>query len=87
MSKYKIFCDESNHLENDSSNLMVLGAIQCVEEEVTKANKTIKYLRHKHNYHVTSFYIDRIGKKEATQRKYNEYIAKSDVRLNGREWF
>jgi len=51
MSKYKIFCDESNHLENDSSNLMVLGAIQCVEEEVPKANKTIKYLRHKHNYH------------------------------------
>ena len=48
---YKIFCDESNHLEHDSSNLMVLGAIQCAEEEVVKANKTIKYLRHKHNYH------------------------------------
>lgn len=49
--KYKIFCDESNHLEHDSSNLMVLGAIRCAEEEVVKANKTIKYLRHKHNYH------------------------------------
>jgi len=48
---YKIFCDESNHLETDSSNLMVLGAIRCREEEVIKANKTIKYLRHKHNYH------------------------------------
>lgn len=39
------------------------------------------------SYLVTSFYIDRIGKKEATQRKYNKYIAKSDVRLNGCEWF
>jgi len=38
---FKIFCDESNHLESDSSNLMVLGAIQCPEEEVVKANKTI----------------------------------------------
>jgi len=50
MSAYKIFCDESNHLEYDSSNLMILGAIQCPEEEVIRANKTIKYLRHKHNY-------------------------------------
>lgn len=50
MSNYKIFCDESNHLENDSSNLMILGAIQCPEEEVIRANKTIKYLRHKHDY-------------------------------------
>jgi len=49
--KYKIFCDESNHLEHDSSNLMVLGAICCAEEEVNRANKTMKYLRHKHNYH------------------------------------
>ena len=48
---FKIFCDESNHLENDSSNLMVLGAIQCQEEEVISANKKIKYFRHKHNYH------------------------------------
>jgi len=47
---YKIFCDESNHLQHDSSNLMVLGAIQCSEEEVVKVIKTIKYFRHKHNY-------------------------------------
>ena len=39
------------------------------------------------SYLVTSFYIDRIGKKEVTQRKYDEYVAKSDVRLNGCEWF
>ena len=50
MKQYKIFCDESNHLEHDSSNLMVLGAILCSEEEVVRVNKTIKYLRHKHNY-------------------------------------
>lgn len=50
MGQYKIFCDESNHLQTDNSNLMVLGSIQCPEEEVTQANKTIKYLKHKYNY-------------------------------------
>ena len=32
--KYKIFCDESNHLANDSSNLMVIGGIICPNEQV-----------------------------------------------------
>jgi len=50
MGSYKIFCDESNHLQKDSSNLMVVGSIQCSEEEVIKVNKTIKYLKHKYNY-------------------------------------
>jgi len=39
------------------------------------------------SYVVTSFYIDRPGKKEAMQRKYDAYIAKNDKRLNGCEWF
>jgi len=48
---YKIFCDESNHLLNDKSNLMVNGAIMVPENKVQEYNKHIKYLRHKHNYH------------------------------------
>ena len=48
---YKIFCDESNHLLNDKSNLMVNGAILVPEEKVQKYNRYIKYLRHKYNYH------------------------------------
>jgi len=49
--KYKIFCDESNHLLNDKSNVMVNGAICVPEEEVVEINKYIKYLKHKHNYY------------------------------------
>ncbi len=54
--KYKIFCDESNHLDfKDNStlksNVMVLGAIRVEEEQVEQINKHIKYLKHKHNYH------------------------------------
>jgi len=49
--KYKIFCDESNHLLNDRSNVMVNGAILLPEEEVATVNKHIKYLKHKHNYY------------------------------------
>ena len=48
---YKIFCDESNHLLNDKSNVMVNGAICVPEEEVIDINKYIKYLKYKHNYY------------------------------------
>jgi len=46
--KHKIFCDESNHLEHDKTNILVLGAMHCDTDEVIKVNKHIKYIRHKH---------------------------------------
>lgn len=46
---YKIFCDESNHLYNDKSDLMVIGGICCPSEEVEYINRYIKYLKHKHD--------------------------------------
>ncbi|WP_411727783.1 DUF3800 domain-containing protein [Methyloglobulus sp.] len=47
---YKLFCDESCHLEHDSSNVMVLGTICCPEESVEKINRQIKALRYQHSY-------------------------------------
>jgi hypothetical protein len=38
---YKIFCDESNHLYNDKSDLMVIGGICCPSEEVEYINRYI----------------------------------------------
>ncbi len=29
---FNIYCDESCHLENDASNVMILGAISCVAD-------------------------------------------------------
>ena len=48
---YKIFCDESNHLLNDKSKVMVNGAICICEDEVEEVNRYIKYLKKKHNYY------------------------------------
>lgn len=50
MAVYKIFCDESCHLEHDGADIMVLGAIRCADEKATALNKHIKWLRHKYNY-------------------------------------
>jgi hypothetical protein len=36
--KFKIFCDESCHLEKDTSNVMVLGALSCPEISVQLLN-------------------------------------------------
>jgi len=51
MPNYKIFCDESCHLQHDKADVMVLGALLIPEEKVQNLNKTIKYLRHQYNYH------------------------------------
>jgi len=47
--EYKIFCDESNHLDSDKSNLMIIGAISVKNKEVENINRYIKSLKHKHN--------------------------------------
>lgn len=50
MEIYKIFCDESCHLEHDGADIMVLGAIHCSEEKSRQLSKRIKWLRYQHNY-------------------------------------
>ncbi|MGZ8190890.1 MAG: DUF3800 domain-containing protein [Methylococcaceae bacterium] len=47
---FKLFCDESCHLEHDNSDVMVLGAICCPEERVEDINRQIKALRYQHSY-------------------------------------
>lgn len=43
-----MYCDESCHLENDDSPLMVLGVITCIEEKKKKAFEDIKKIKEKH---------------------------------------
>ncbi|WP_432460280.1 MULTISPECIES: DUF3800 domain-containing protein [unclassified Agarivorans] len=50
MAVYKIFCDESCHLLHDGSDVMVLGAFHCSAEKAENLTRSIKSLRHKHNY-------------------------------------
>ena len=50
MSVYKIFCDESCHLEHDHADIMVLGALFCSAEKAIELSKAIKQLKEKHKY-------------------------------------
>lgn len=43
--EYNIYCDESCHLENDSSNVMVLGAIWCLKEKRVEICERIKEIK------------------------------------------
>lgn len=46
---FNVYCDESCHLPNDKSNIMVLGAIWCPKEKSRTISKRLKDLRLKHN--------------------------------------
>jgi hypothetical protein len=50
MAIYKIFCDESCHLQHDGSDVMVLGALHCSAEKAEQLTRHIKWLRHQHNF-------------------------------------
>jgi len=46
---YKIFCDESCHLQNDGWDTMTLGALKCQESEYEKIKEDIKAIKLKHH--------------------------------------
>ena len=48
MSEINIYCDESCHLENDNSNVMVLGAIMCPDEIKREIFQKIRKIKQKH---------------------------------------
>lgn len=45
---YRIYCDESCHLENDGMPVMLLGAVRCSAAEVGPANEAIRDLKRRH---------------------------------------
>jgi hypothetical protein len=47
---FKIYCDESCHLEHDGSDVMAFGALRCEAESVEPITRSIKLLRQKYNY-------------------------------------
>jgi hypothetical protein len=49
MEEINIYCDESCHLEHDSSNAMVIGAISCDKDIASEINKRIKSIKQKHH--------------------------------------
>ena len=43
--QYKVYCDESCHLEHDGINDMVIGSIWCPQEKLREINKRIKEIK------------------------------------------
>ncbi len=48
MSQYKLFFDESNHLEHDQSPVMILGFIKVIDYKYTELKNAIKEIKYKH---------------------------------------
>ncbi len=49
MSLYNVYCDESCHLINDRTDIMVLGCISCPADQSYKINEDIRKIKQKHN--------------------------------------
>ena len=48
MKRYNVYCDESCHLENDTSPIMVLGAMSCISEKKESIYQDIRKIKKKH---------------------------------------
>jgi hypothetical protein len=48
--EYNIYCDESCHLQNDSSNVMTLGAIWCPSSKRKEIFDRIREIKQKHGF-------------------------------------
>lgn len=46
--EYNIYCDESCHLPNDNSNIMVIGGISCPKNKVYFINREIRNIKKKY---------------------------------------
>lgn len=47
-NNFNIYCDETNHLENDPIKLMGLGAVWCPVDEVKNINERIREIKKRH---------------------------------------
>lgn len=79
--KYKIFCDESNHLLNTKSNVMVNGAIYINETEVEQINRYIKALKYKHNYFNELKWTKLLNSRKEFYKDLIDYFFNSNMRF------
>lgn len=49
MEEINIYCDESNHLKHNSSNIMTLGYVSCPINKARHYNKLIREIKEKNN--------------------------------------
>ena len=79
--KYKIFCDESNHLLNTKSNVMVNGAILAHESAVEQINRDIKALKYKHKYYNELKWTKLLLSRKEFYKELIDYFFSSDMKF------
>jgi len=77
-NNYKIFCDESNYMLNDTSDIMINGAIKIDETYLLKVKKYIKYLRHKYSYYTEIKWTKLLTKQWNFYKELIDYFFDSD---------
>ena len=79
--KYKIFCDESNHLLNTKTNVMVNGAIVAQEDEVEQINRDIKALKKKHKYYNELKWTKLLNSRKEFYKELIDYFFEHNMRF------
>ncbi|WP_081333863.1 DUF3800 domain-containing protein [Burkholderia stagnalis] len=76
---YKIYCDESCHLEHDGSDVMVFGALRCKADSVEEIVRSIKALRVKYGYETEIKWTKLLRKQQPFYRELIEIFLNSDA--------
>ena len=81
MKRYNVYCDESCHLEKDSSLVMILGAMYCQEERKKQIYDEIRAIKTKHN--ISSFF--EIKWTKVSESKIDFYLELLDYFWNNQD--
>lgn len=81
MKRYNVYCDESCHLEKDTSPVMILGAMYCLEERKQQIYNEIRKIKIKHN--MSSFF--EIKWTKVSESKIDFYLELLDYFLNNED--
>lgn len=81
MKRYNVYCDESCHLEKDTSPIMILGAMYCQEERKKQIYDEIRAIKTKHN--ISSFF--EIKWTKVSESKIDFYLELLDYFWNNQD--
>ncbi len=77
--EYKIYCDESCHLEHDGGNVMVFGALRCKAAAVEETVRAIKGLRTQYEYQTEIKWTKLLKKQLPFYRDLLDLFLRSDA--------
>ena len=77
---YNFYCDESLHLPNDHSKIMVLGGIWCPKDKAPTINKEIREIKSKHGIRTELKWVKLSSSKySAYEELINYFFSNNDL--------